>query len=240
MYNEEAGAERCVRAVTAQLASMPEQSMLIAVNDGSRDRTGEILDLLAREYAEMRAVHHNGNRGYGAALRTGIEYAIAERYEYCVFMDSDLTNNPADLPRFAAEMNRGVDVIKASRFIAGGGMSGVPFRRAIVSRAGNFVARSLFRLGIHDCTNGFRAVKTDILARMNLQERGFAVIVEELYQCAMLARTFSEVPVVLTNRAVGQRSTSFAYRPAVFRTYFRYAWNAFWRGNQVDGQFRKI
>jgi hypothetical protein len=75
--------------------------------------------------------------------------------------------------------------------------------------------------------------------RINLQERGFAIIVEELCQCAMLAHTFSEVPVVLTNRAVGQRSTSFAYRLAIFRTYIRYAWNAFWRGNQVDGQFRK-
>ena len=88
-------------------------------------------------------------------------------------MDSDLTNDPADVPRFAARMAEDLDVIKASRYIAGGRMVGVPWQRAAVSRVGNGLARWLFRLPVHDCTNGFRAVRVPILQQMDLTERRF-------------------------------------------------------------------
>src|SRR5207237_10139481 len=106
---------------------------------------------------------HPGTRGTGAALRTGAEAAHDGRFEYVLFMDSDLTNSPADVPRFVAEMERGADVVKATRYSGGGGVRGVPFSRWIVSAVGNRVARVLFRVPIHDCTNGFRAVKVQLL-----------------------------------------------------------------------------
>jgi glycosyltransferase involved in cell wall biosynthesis len=229
MYNEESGAERCVLAVTAQLRRMPQRSVLAVVNDGSRDRTAEILEAMAERVQPVAIIHHPGNRGYGAALRTGVDYAAAQGFDYCVFMDSDLTNDPADLPAFAAEMQRGTDVIKASRFRGGGGMQGVPWQRAIFSVMGNYIARVLFGLGVKDCTNGFRAVKTSILRRMDLRERSFPVIVEELYYCKFLASTFSEVPVVLTSRSGDQRPTSFTYDSKTLKKYFSYAWKSFVR-----------
>jgi hypothetical protein len=100
-------------------------------------------------------------------------------------------------------------------------------RRAIISHCGNLIARLLFRLGLRDCTNGFRAVKLDILIRMNLKESGFPIIVEELYQAKWLARTFGEVPVVLIGRGPGQRPTSFGYTPETFRKYLAFALRAF-------------
>ena len=108
-------------------------------------------------------------------------------------------------------------------------MEGVPWKRAVISRMGNRVARLMFGIGLRDCTNGFRAVKTSILSRMNLQETGFAVIMEELYNCRFLARTFCEVPVVLTNRQADQRSTSFAYTPATLAKYLKFSLLAFFR-----------
>lgn len=87
----------------------------------------------------------------------------------------------------------------------------------------------MFRVGVRDCTNGFRAVKTSVLAQMQLQERGFPIIVEELYQSVFLARAFVEVPVTLTNRADNLRLTSFTYDAATIRKYLGYAWRAFLR-----------
>jgi dolichol-phosphate mannosyltransferase len=139
-------------------------------------------------------------------------------------MDSDLTNDPRDIPRFAEKMRAGVDVIKATRFTAGGGMVGVPWQRAFVSRAGNGVARMLFGLPLRDCTNGFRAVRTSLLTQMDLKERGFPVIVEELYWCRFLATSFAEVPVTLTSAG---RASSFRYRPSVFASYLRHPLRAF-------------
>jgi dolichol-phosphate mannosyltransferase len=227
MYNEQSGAELCVRRVCAALGRLPVPGKVIAVNDGSGDRTGEILDRLASELGMVAVVHHGRNGGYGEALRTGIRTAAGEDFDYALFMDSDLTNDPQDIGRFLPEMERGIDVIKASRFVDGGRMEGVPWRRGIFSHAGNVVARSLFRVGVRDCTNGFRAVKVKILARMNLRESGFPIIVEELYQAKTLARTFSEIPVVLTSRSADQRPTSFAYKPVVLGKYLRFALKAF-------------
>jgi hypothetical protein len=120
-------------------------------------------------------------------------------------------------------MVEGIDVIKATRYSRGGQVRGVPAGRVWISRLGNGVARMLFRVGISDCTNGFRAVRTELLRRMHLRERRFPVIMEELYCCTFLAATFAEVPVVLTNRDPELRRTSFSYRPSVFFHYLKYA-----------------
>jgi dolichol-phosphate mannosyltransferase len=226
MYNEEAGAEQCVRDVCATLSQMQQRCGLLVVEDGSRDRTFEILEKAALCHPKLKVLRHPRNMGYGRALRTGVEEAAREHYDYALFMDSDLTNSPSDIPRFHEEMKRGADVIKATRFTAGGRMDGVPLRRALVSRLGNLVARMLFGIGLHDCTNGFRALRVPILERMDLKENGFAIIVEELYQAKFLASSYAEIPVVLTSRAGDLRPTSFSYGPSTFFKYLRYALKA--------------
>jgi hypothetical protein len=108
-------------------------------------------------------------------------------------------------------------------------MDGVPFRRAVISHLGNRVARFLFRLGIRDCTNGFRAIRVPLLARMKLRENGFPIIVEELYQCVFLASSFVEIPVVLTNRSNDLRPTSFSYSGRTLAAYLTFAIKAWFR-----------
>jgi len=223
MYNEEAGAEACVRRVVAALAPYGERAALIVVDDGSRDGTRPILRRLAAEIPALRYVERAANGGYGAALRTGTEKAAEEGAELVIFMDSDLTNDPADIPKFVAAFEAGADVVKATRFRGGGGMRGVLWSRRMFSIAGNLVAAALFRIGVRDCTNGFRGVRVPLLMRMRLRERGFPVIVEELWWCKALGARFAEVPVVLTSRADAQRPTAFQYKPEIFRTYLHYA-----------------
>jgi glycosyltransferase involved in cell wall biosynthesis len=240
MFNEEAGAEECVARVCRELERLSQRCRLIAVNDGSRDETGAVLERLAAQEPLLRLVTHGQNQGYGAALRTGVTTAHQDGLAYVLFMDSDLTNSPSDIPRFAAMMAANVDVIKATRYRGGGGMAGVPWRRRCISVLGGLVARTLFRLPLTDCTNGFRAVKTRILIQMRLHERGFPVIVEELYHCVFLAQTFGEIPVILTNRRGDLRTTSFAYGFGIFYQYFKYCVRAFFRippgddGSRVD------
>jgi glycosyltransferase involved in cell wall biosynthesis len=229
MFNEESGAEACVRAVSEELRRLPNRTSLIVVEDGSSDHTKEILERLASAEPKLILAVHTHNQGYGAALCTGNALSVELGFDYALFMDSDLTNAPADLPRFAEEMKKGMEVIKASRFIRGGGMIGVPWQRAVVSRFGNWVASILFRVGVRDCTNGFRAVKTSLLRRMRLSEPGFPIIMEEFYQSTLLAREYSEVPVRLTNRGDNLRPTSFTYDISTLRKYLWYAIKAFVR-----------
>lgn len=222
MYNEQTGAEDCIRRVCQALSTISERSKLLVVDDGSADATGAILDRLAPSFTNLQVIHHPRNCGYGAALRTGAAAASAASFDYVLFMDSDLTNDPADLPKFVAKMQSGFDVIKATRYSGGGGVSGVPFYRVAISALGNRLARLLFRLPLHDCTNGFRAIRTSLLARMRLTENRFPLIMEELYWSKFIAQSFAEVPVTLTHRKQGLRPTSFVYHPRAFYDYLKY------------------
>lgn len=222
MYNEESAAARCVERVCAELRELADDTRLIVVNDGSQDGTGAILRGLAEHEPKLLLVEHPANRGYGAALRTGAECAHQQGFAYALFMDSDLTNDPADIPKFAAAMEQGAAVIKATRYSRGGRVDGVPAYRVWISRAGNALAHLLFGLPVRDCTNGFRAVRTDLLMKMRLSENRFPVIVEELYWCKFLTGSYQEIAVTLTNRSEGQRPTSFVYKPGVFWDYLKY------------------
>jgi len=222
MYNEAAGAAACVTAVCEALNRLPAAARLIVVDDGSGDGTAAALAQLSAE-PRLTVVSHAVNRGYGAALRSGVEAADGAGCDVVMFMDSDLTNDPADIARLLAAMAPGVDVVKATRYQGGGVMRGVPFLRRFVSQVGNRVARALFRVGLSDCTNGFRALRTTLARRLRLRETGFPIILEELYCCVFTARGFAEVPVTLTSRTAELRQTSFAYRPSVLWRYLKYA-----------------
>jgi glycosyltransferase involved in cell wall biosynthesis len=221
-YNEERGIERCVRAIDDVLGRLPNRTALIVVDDGSADRTGRILADLRTTISRLIVVAHDGNRGYGGALRTGARQAAAMSFDYVLFMDSDLTNDPRYVSDFARTMVGGYDLIKGSRYIAGGAVMGVPRRRRILSVVGNRVARTLYGLPVRDCTNGFRALRTSLFQRMDLRENGFAVIMEELYHAQRLAGTVCEIPCALSTRANGLRPSSFQYRPRVFWDYLKY------------------
>ena len=118
MFNEEAGAEVCVKSVCMELDRLPGRSALLVVNDGSRDRTDEILHRLAPAHLKLKVITHPANRGYGRALRSGVGEAARCGYDYVLFMDSDLTNDPANIPRFFAEMARGWTSSKRPGFLA--------------------------------------------------------------------------------------------------------------------------
>jgi len=222
VYNEEAGIRRCCEAVTAVAQRYPGRAIVIAVDDGSVDRSGTILDELVDQLPLLEVEHHPANAGYGAALRTGADRAASLGFEYVAFIDSDLTNPPEDLLKIGELASDGHAYIKGSRFIPGGGMGSVPFWRQAFSEAGNMIGRVLFATRVRDVTNGFRAVRTDLFLSWPLTERGFAVIVEELDHALKDGVEPVEFATVLTARQGEQRSSAFQYRPRVILSYLRY------------------
>ena len=122
------------------------------------------------------------------------------------------------------------DYVKGSRFMAGAGMEGVPLRRRVVSRLGYRVGSSLFRLrGRTDITNGFRAARTDVYCRWPLRERGFAIIMEEVFWAREEGVQIASFPTILRARSESQRATAFTYTPRVLRDYLRYPLRSFTR-----------
>lgn len=225
MYNEEAIAKESIETILGYIRMFPQVVTLVVVNDGSRDNTESIIRNATKglDKKDFVLVTHPLNQGYGAALRTGIRYAVEQGYDYVLFMDSDLTNHPKYIKDFYDKMLEGWDYIKATRYARGGKVTGVPWRHRMISIVGNTIARNLYWLPLTDITNGFRAVKVDILKRMDLKENDFTIIVEELCQAKRLTRSFTEIRYVLTSRKAGQGKTRFAYTPRTCMRYLRYA-----------------
>jgi dolichol-phosphate mannosyltransferase len=229
VYNEESSIERGLRALTEVAARYDGRAEIIAVDDGSADGSLTVLERFAAEADLVHVARHESNRGYGAAVRTGADVARGKGLEYAAFIDSDLTNPPEDLLKIGRLAAEGHPYIKASRFIPGGRMVGVPLGRQSMSRAGNIVGAALFGAGIRDVTNGFRAVRLSDHARWPLRETGFASIVEELYCAQADGVRAVEFPSVLTARSDEQRSSAFPYSAALIRSYLRYPVRAFVR-----------
>jgi dolichol-phosphate mannosyltransferase len=227
VYNEAASIERACRAIAAAMSAYHGHWRVIAVDDGSADDSAEIVTRLAAELPELELVRHERNAGYGAALRTGAHRAHELGLEYVAFIDSDLTNPPADLLKIGRLAQQGHPYIKASRFVRGGDMSAVPPQRRIVSRAGNIVAAALFGTPVRDVTNGFRAGRTELICSWPTEERTFAVIVEEFAYAQREGVVPVEFPTSLSSRSGPQRASAFSYSPQLIRSYLRYPLRAF-------------
>ena len=225
MYNETTIARESIETIVHYTRELPPVVTLVVVNDGSNDNTEAIIRNVTKglDEKDFVLITHPVNQGYGAALRTGVQYAIEHCYDYVFFMDSDLTNHPKYLKDFYEKMQEGWDYIKATRYSKGGKVVGVSWKYRLISIVGNVIARNLYGLPLTDITNGFRAVKVDVLKRMELKENDFTIIMEELYHAKRLTRSFTEIPYVLTSRKEGQGKTRFLYTPKTCMRYLRYA-----------------
>lgn len=221
MYNEEKGASACVDSVIRIISKM-KHTKIFVIDDGSKDSTAQILKEKSKKYkSKLLILSHNKNKGYGKALQTGIRFALKQGFGYGLFMDSDLTNDPKYIRDFAKTIPANYDCVKASRFIKGGKMVGVPLYRKFFSKIANLITRALFKIGIHDLTNGFRMVKLSMIKDIMFKENDFSIILEELYILKKKNAKFYEIPTILTARR--HTKSHFTYNPRLFWDYLKYA-----------------
>ena len=150
MYNEENNVIQCVESICKFLHKLENRCELLVVNDGSFDKTAEKLSKLQKFYKNLNVETHLENKGYGVANRTGLAYAFLKKYDYVLYMDADLTQDPKYIYDFLYFMNKDIDFIKASRYSLGGGTRGVTLFRKFISLGGNFIARIFMRLPLSD------------------------------------------------------------------------------------------
>ena len=223
MYNEEAIALFSLETILFYVERLSITTTLLVVNDGSKDRTEEIVKkFISKQNNKILELINQQNKGYGGALRTGIKFAIDNNFDYVLFMDSDLTNHPKYLKDFYKKIDEGFEYIKATRYSLGGGYENVPFKRRFIGKLGNLFGKLITGLPIYDLTNGFRAVNVNLFKKIDLSEDHFAIIIEELMKITRITNKITEIPVILTNRSGEARKTAFTYDARTFWRYFKY------------------
>ncbi|MCR4441896.1 MAG: glycosyltransferase family 2 protein [Peptococcaceae bacterium] len=205
MYNEEESIPS-LRAMFDGNLALPEgcDYRIIAVNDGSDDRTLELVTRWARDNWRVSAVSHVQNMGLGQAILTGIGEAVRMRSDVVVTMDADASHPGEVIRRLVDEVLNEADIAIASRFVAGSRQVGVPLYRRALSAGAKLALRAAFPLeGVSDYTIGFRAYSARVSAKIICEDwrfaksRSFAFTAEMLLGAAAHARRIAEVPVCL-------------------------------------------
>ena len=202
-FNEEKNIKSLIHAIDEILRPHIAYK-IIAVNDGSRDRTSEILKDLSVDYP-VEVLKHPVNLGLGAALRTGLLMTVEEAFDedFVVTMDSDNTHNPKHVLDMLVAAGY-ADVVVGSRYVMGGMQLNVPFHRVVLSRGVNFLVRKLFQLPLKDATSGFRCFRAYVLRRVRgvfrdkiIESNGFVASLELLLKAVHSGGTVAEVPILL-------------------------------------------
>jgi glycosyltransferase involved in cell wall biosynthesis len=164
---------------------------VVVVDDGSRDDTAAV----AARYP-VWLLRHAVNRGQGAALQTGLDFALARGAAVLVTFDSDGQHDPAEIGRVVEPVRSGkADVALGSRFL--GGAVGMPRSRRLVLRAGVWFTRAFSGIKVSDPHNGLRAFSRDAAARLRLTHDRMAHASEILDRVHEHGLRFVEVPVTV-------------------------------------------
>src|SRR5438309_4809694 len=197
--------ERTLEVILKHVLERPEVGEVVAVDDGSTDGTWGILTRCADHDPRVRPFRLERNQGKGAALRR----AIAEiRMPFALVQDADLEYDPRDYPTLLRPLVEGrADVVYGVRGFAG--QTAFSFWFVIGNKAVTFAANLLFDCYISDLESGYKALRTDLWRRLNLQGKRFDIEPDITGRVLRLGYRIHEVPVryYARSRAEGKKLT---------------------------------
>ena len=206
-YNE----REAISEVTRRLFDAAGDNVdLLVVDDGSPDGTADVVKQLAYGPHGIDLIERTGKLGLGTAYVAGFKWAFERGYSAVVEMDADLSHDPADVPRLLAALDD-ADLAIGSRYVPGGSVGNWGALRRMLSGAGNLYARAWLGYKVQDSTSGFRAYKTDLLAKQDLdsvRSQGYAFQIEMTRRIHRSNGVIVEVPITFIERAHGKSKMS--------------------------------
>ena len=196
-YNEEANVERVTRQALEVGRQIADELEVLIVNDGSKDRTGEIADRLAAEIPEVRAVHNNPNLGYGGALQRGFREATKN---WIFYTDGhgqfDLEEIPRVLPLLAE-----YDIVSCYR---------LDRKDSLMRKANAFawttLVNMLFRIGLRDIDGAFKFYPKPFIDGIRMHSMGALIDTEMLAKARNLGLSIGQTGVHHYPRLAGEQS----------------------------------
>lgn len=198
-YNEEANIESTVANVVTHASRVAKNWELIIVNDGSRDNTGKIAEGLALKDKHLRVINHNPNRGYGAALKSGLYGA---KYDWIAFIDSDGQFNFEEIDQFiSTQAETGADMV-----IGWYRERRVSLIRKLNSAAWQVFVFLLFGLRVKDIDCGFKFISKKVIETIPKleSERGAFISSEFLIKSKKAGFKIVQIPVHHYHRKEGE------------------------------------
>jgi glycosyltransferase involved in cell wall biosynthesis len=228
-YNESATVEVALRRIR-EVALRLE---IIAVNDASNDGTGTILDRLVEKGLVDRVVHHDKNRGKGAAIRSGIAVATGDAV---VVQDADLEYDPQDLPALLLPIrSRQADAVYGSRF-QGGPHRVLYFWHFVGNRVLTLLSNMFTNLNLTDLETCYKLVRTGLIKRLPLSSNRFGFEVEITARLAQARARIWEIPISYSGRTY-EEGKKITWRDGVAALFHILRYNLFVPRNATGWRF---
>jgi dolichol-phosphate mannosyltransferase len=178
-----------------RLNAIPHE--IVVVNDGSRDRTWEVLQSI-KDIPELVAIHNDAPHGFGRAIIRGLDVMTGDAV---VIMMADESDDCRDVVRYWKVLNQGYDCVFGSRFIKGGGTIDYPKMKLILNRLANLFLRLIFRIKLNDTTNAFKAFRKEVIDGCRpLIAPHFNLTVELPLKAIVRGYTWTVIPITWRNR----------------------------------------
>lgn len=217
-----------INDLISQLLDLPVNLGVIVVDDNSPDGTGQLADEWVAKYPQrVYAVHRPGKMGLGTAYIAGFKKGMEIGAARIMTMDADFSHNPRHIPDMIT-LSHDKHVVIGSRYVPGGGAKNCSWKRVMLSKGANFVARTALGLQANDATAGFRLYRREVLESIPLDEifsSGYSFLVEMLFLCQRRGWQVGEVPIIFEDRRKGttkiSRNEVIKAQYTIFRLFLR-------------------
>lgn len=213
-FNEEKNIKQMIGDCLAYLRRLKDDYEIIVVNDGSQDKTEEVVGKIARRSKRVRLISHSYNRGYGQALKTGFKTA---KFDYVFFTDSDRQFRLDALDvMYPIAKTEVIDLVIGYRL-----KRKDPLLRKFLSWGYNTLASFLFDLNVKDVDCAFKLFRKDIFKKIKIESKSFFFNTEILAKARFFNFNIIEVGVPHFPRTAGKSTVKFKHIPLTIRELVR-------------------
>jgi dolichol-phosphate mannosyltransferase len=182
-----------------ELRGVPHE--IVVVDDGSTDRTWNILQAEGEKLPELKPIKNEGPHGFGRAIVKGLDAMTGDAV---VIMMADESDDCRDVVRYWEKLNKGYDCVFGSRFMKGGGTIDYPPIKLFMNRMANAFVRFMFRHGLNDTTNAFKAYRKAVIDGIRpILSPHFNITVELPLKAIVRGYSFTVIPITWRNRRHG-------------------------------------
>jgi dolichol-phosphate mannosyltransferase len=205
-----------------ELRAKNVQHEIVVVDDGSTDRTWEVLQQLGAKISELVPVRNEGQHGYGRAVVFGIERAHGDAV--CIMM-ADESDDCRDAVRYWEVLQSGYDCVFGSRFIKGSAVVDYPWFKLRVNRLANWILARMFRVKCNDLTNAFKAYRREALDGCQpFLSPHFNLTIELPLKAIVRGYSWKVVPITWRNRKTGESKLKLKEMGSRYFFIMMYCW----------------